>query len=270
MKMRTLAIDALYLNWAIPAAAVPPAPEPLSHQVHEWQGEGWVFLSALLFRNRNVHLERAPFLRLSYPQLDLCLYVTDGDGVPSILSVDMILPRWVRPAVALAARRPVSGGRFDFPAPSLDPAAEAWRWRVEQGAGLEVVARPGGGLPGGGPALGSWDQTVRFFRDRPRAYVEVGDHLQRIDTQPKRAPVWPLTVDIEDDSLLADLLPLAGSRRSLLHSAWLCPEVPMVFDLRLVPEMQIERAMPTPAASVRSCARSMRRPTRWPTGRAAL
>ncbi|HUO86315.1 MAG TPA: DUF2071 domain-containing protein [Thermoanaerobaculia bacterium] len=267
--MRTLVIDALYLNWALPAGAVPPAPGPLSYQVCPWDGGDWVFLSALLFRNRGVHFERAPFFRLSYPQLDLRLYAEDADGVPSVLSLGVMLPRWVRPAVALAARRPVSGAHFDFPSPSLDPAGESWSWSVEQGKRLEVVARRGAGLRGRGPGLGSWEQTVRFFRDRPRTYVDVGGRLQRIDSQHPRVAVWPLAAEVTDGSLLTELMPLAdGSAWPPLHSAWLCPEIPAVFDLRLVPDVPLEAAMPTPA--VRPCARSMRRPARWPTGRAAL
>jgi hypothetical protein len=285
----------------------------------------FVFASALLFRNRGVHFRNAPFLRLSYPQLNLRLYVVDGDGVPSVLFRDMMLPRWVQPAVALAARHPVSTARFDFPEPSLDPGGESWRWVVDQGKRLEVVARRGSGLPGAGPSLGSWDDTVRFFRERPRGYVETGDKLHRIETEHPRVTVWPLTAEVTDGSLLAELLPLAGGAGwPALHSAWLCPEIPFVFDLHLVPRLELETALPTPAASTRSrelvnpsppycaatrtplaalrgldvgpatpapsrlatgareaarngrrwihklCARSMRRPARWPTGRAAL
>lgn len=274
MKMRSLVIDALYLNWALPAAALSPPPEPLRYQGFEADGERRVFASALLFRNRGVHIDGAPFLRLSYPQLNVRLYVVDGDGVPSVLFVDMMMPLWVKPAVVLAARHPVSTARFDFPEPSLDPAGDDWRWVVAQGKRLEVVARRGSGLTGAGPSLGSWEQTVRFFRERPRGYVESGGRLHRIDTEHPRVPVWPLAAEVVDASLLADLLPLGGDGAAglpPLHSAWLCPEIPFVFDLQLVPKVQLEAAMPTPAASTRSCARSMRRPAaRWPTGRAAL
>lgn len=276
MKMRTLVIDALYLNWALPAGAVPPPPAPLTYQDREWRGERWVFASALLFRNRGVHFQSARFLRLSYPQLNVRLYALDDEGVPSVLFRDMMLPRWVKPAVALTARHPVSSARFRFPQPSLDPQpdGDGWRWVVEQGRRLEVVARPGGGLPGEGPSLGSWEQTVRFFRERPRGYVETAGGLHRIDTEHPRVTVWPLAAEVTDASLLAELLPLGGGRETWppLHSAWLCPEIPFVFDVRLVPKVAPAPRMPTPAASTRSSelARSMRRPARWPTGRAAL
>lgn len=270
MKMRSLVTDALSLNWALPEEAVGPAPHPLSYQAFPWQGRNWIFASALLFHNRGVHFESAPFLRLSYPQLDLRLHALDPDGVPSVHSLGTLLPRWVRPAVALAVRRTVTGAHFDFPSPSLDPAGESWRWSVEQGGRLEVVARRAGGLPGAGPCLGSWEETVRFFRDRPRAYAKVGGRLQRIVSEQPRVTVWPLAAEVVDDSLLAESMPLAATAWPALHSSWLCPEVSAVFDLRLVPDVPLEAAMPTPAASVRSCARSMRRPTRWPTGRAAL
>jgi hypothetical protein len=165
----------------------------------------------------------------------------------------------------------VSTARFDFHEPYLDPDGDAWRWVVDQGKRLEVVARRGSGLPGAGPSLGSWEDTVRFFRERPRGYVDTGGRLHRIETEHPRVPVWPLTAEVTDASLLGELLPLAGAAGwPPLHSAWLCPEIPFVFDLHLVPRMQLETALPTPAASTRSCARSMRRPARWPTGRAAL
>ena len=276
MKMRALVIDALYLNWALPAGSVPAAPAGLRYEERQGldeRGEGgrWVFASALLFRNRGVHIDGAPFLRLSYPQLNVRLYTVDCDGVPSVIFRDMMFPRWVKPAVALAARHPVSTARFDFPEPSLDPGGDAWRWVVEQGKRLEVVARRGSGLPGAGPSLGSWEETVRFFRERPRGYVEAGGRLHRIETEHPPVPVWPLEAEVADAGLLDELLPLRGvDVWPPLHSAWLCPEIPFVFDFHLVPKVQLEAAMPTPAASTRSCARSMRRPGRWPTGRAAL
>jgi hypothetical protein len=260
MKLRTLVIDALYLNWALPADALPPPPPPLRYQCSEWQGRRWAFASALLFRHRSARIPYLPFPRLSYPQANLRLYAVDGDGVPCVLFREMLMPRWVQPAVLLTAGHPVSTARFSFPRPSRDPDADAWHWLVEQGGRLEVVARRGAPqATGAGPSLGGWEETVRFFRERPRGYIEAGDRLRRIETEHPRATVWPMTVELTDVSLLPLLLPLDGHPGwPPLHSAWLCPEIPFVFAFRLVPKVALETGMPH-AAATRSCARSVAR-----------
>ena len=47
--------------------------------------------------------------------------------------------------------------------------------------------------------------------------------------------VWPLTAEVDGDGLLPRLLDLQpGTPFPPLHSAWLCPEIPFVFELGLV------------------------------------
>ncbi len=263
MKLRTQVRDALYLNWAVPRAALPPPPEPLRYQVREAGGREWAFASAVLFQHRAVEVPGIPFLRLSYPQLNLRLYTLDGDGVPSVLFREMLLPLWVKPAVLWVAGPPVSAARFDLPHPSDDPGGDGWRWRVERRGRLEVSARRGAPRVGAGPSLGDWEETVRFFRDRPRGYLEAGHRLRRIETEHPRVEVWPLTAEVVDHSLLARLLPLDGGGPGggwpPLHSAWLCPEIPFVFELHLVHPVEMEPSLPQ-AASTRSCARAPHRP----------
>ena len=310
MRLRSQVQDALYLNWALPASALPPPPAPLRYQTLTDSGNGddggtggtgaareVAFASALLFRHRGVHLPHLPFVRFTYPQLNLRLYTLDADRVPSVLFVDMLMPWWVGPAVRMVAKSPTSAARFTYPRPSADPAEGEWSWRVEQpwnGGGasaLQVTARRGSGLamtgvPGGAAApggaggggntsVGTWRETVRFFRERPRGYVVTAGRLRRVETEHPPVEVWPMAVDVEDDSLLERVLPLGGGGGGdgdgtgggpgggaawpALHSAWLCPQIPFVFDLAVVPHAERERdldaTLPQPASTRSTCAR---------------
>ena len=259
MKLRTLVRDGLYLNWALPAAAVPPPPPPLVYELHSEGGRDWVFASALLFRQQGLHLPALPLLRLSYPQANLRLYILDGERMPAVLFRSMLVPAWVSPAARLLGRQPVAAARFRYPRPSQDPEAEEWRWEVRRGAALAVTARRAAPAIGAGPRLGSWEATVRYFRDRRRGYAEVGARLRRIETEHPQAPVWPLAAELTDTSLLARCLPLAAGGGDgaggwpPLHSAWLCPEIPFVFELATVRGLELRTGrLPQAAASSRS------------------
>jgi hypothetical protein len=95
---------------------------------------------------------------------------------------------------------------------------------------------------------------VRYFRDRRRGYAEVGDRLRRIETEHPPAAVWPVAAELSDASLLARCLPLAGGDGwPPLHSAWLCPEVPLVFEFGTARELELGAGrLPQAAASSRS------------------
>ena len=263
MRLRSLVQDALYLNWALPAAALPEPPEPLRYQTMEGQdGEPRAFASAILFRQTGLHMPHLPVVRFTYPQLNLRLYALDADRVPSVLFLDMLMPWWIGPAVRLVSEGPASVARFDYPRPSREPDAGEWHWRVRQGGVLEVTARRC--APPGGGALGSWQETVRFFRERPRGYMVSNGRLRRVETEHPRVEVWPMAVELGERSLLDAILPLGGTEGgagegwAAPHSAWLCPEVPFVFDLAVVPQVDLEATLPRAAASTRSatCSRS--------------
>lgn len=249
MMLRTTVRDCLYLNWALPAEAVPAPPPPLRYQYHAWQGEDYVFASALLFYQDALHVPALPFLKVGYPQLNLRLYVLDEEGIPSILVRRMLTPAWVAPGVRLVTHQPVSRARLDFPRPSRNVDGGPWLWRVERGGRLEVRAWPDSPAVGEGPRLGSWDQEVRYFQERPRAYAEDSGVLHRIDARHPTSAIWPLRAEIHADGLLPRLFLLAsGARWPGLHSAWLCPEIPFVFDLGIVTKMSPAPALPQPAA----------------------
>lgn len=252
MVLRTKLRDCLYLNWALPAPALPDLPEPLRHELHAAQGREWGFASALLFFQEGLRFRALPFVRLSYPQLNLRLNVLDGEGLPAVWLRRMVVPAWVVPAARLVAGSPVRGGRLAFPRPSEDPEAEAWSWRVGGEGGLAVTARRGAPAAGAGPDLGSWEATVRYFRERRRGYVGDGGVLRRIDTRPPDAPAWPVKAEVEGAEWVAGCLGLgeggAGELARGLHSAWLCPEMAMTFEL--APARAVEEPVRRSAPSV--------------------
>lgn len=253
MLLRMTVRDCLYLNWALPVDGLPELPAPLRYQLHSWQGRDYVFASALLFHQDAVHLTPLPLLRVGYPQLDLRLYVLDAEGVPSVLFRRMLMPAWVTPGVRLLTHQPASRARLDFPRPSRNPGEGGpWTWKIERHGSLEVRAWQDSPQVGEGPRLGSWEQTVRYFSERPRSYSEGSGALHRIEAGIPRAACWPLRVEMEGDDVLSPWLPLErnGSAPAwpAVHSAWLCPEVPFVFELGLVPQIQMAPSVPSPAA----------------------
>lgn len=248
MKLHTVVRDCLYLNWALPAASVPPPPDELRYDELLWQNGAVVFASALLFRQERMHLPRIPLVRLSYPQFNLRLYVTDGDGVPAVLFRTVLVPGWVVPSMRVVADQPAQSGQFDYPRPSRTPAEEQWRWRVRRGGELRVLARQGTPCPGHGPSLGSWERVTRFFNRRRRGYFEGPSGLKRMDATHEASAFWPLEVEVEAGSLLDECLPLGGLPWPLPHSAFLCPEIPFVFELGEADERAVAHA-PAPVAA---------------------
>lgn len=233
MKVRTVLRDCLYLNWALPLSGQPPAPEPLRYEVHEAGGEKVVFASAVLFRHQALRLASLPLPRLHHPQANFRCYVQDGQGVPSVLFRRMLVPAWVLP-VGWLNRQPTAAAQFDFPSGVRQEAGERWRWSVAAGSRLTAEVRLGAAMQGGpamsaGPRFSSWEAAVTYFRHRPRGYVERRGRLSRIDASQPRVDVWPLQAEVGEDGLAAELLGVPAL--PALHSAFLCPEVPMSFEL---------------------------------------
>jgi hypothetical protein len=258
MLLRATVRDCLFLNWALPAAALPPPPAPLRYQLHPWQGEDYTFASALLFFEEGLHLPSLPLLWLTYPQCNVRLYVLDGQGVPSVLLCTRMMPAWVASGVRLMVREPAASARLAFPRPSRKLGDGRWRWRVERGrAGqvLDVTAWQAAPQVGHGPRLGTWEQSVEYFEERPRSYLPDGDELRRIETVHPPPTVWPLQAEVAAGSLLSTLLPLGdGLGWPPLHSVFLCPEIPFAFELGVVAKPQVAPAVAQAAAS-RSAAR---------------
>ena len=276
MKLRTVVRDCLFLNWALPVEGLPEPPAPLRYQRHAWQGRDHVFASALLFHHDAVRWSAFPLLRVGYPQLNVRVYVLDEDGVPSVLFQRELMPAWVAPGVRLVSHHPAASARLDFPRPSREAGAGSWSWRAERGGTLTVRAWVHSPAFGEGPRLGSWDETVRYFQERPRGYAVQGGALHRVEaSHPPVEGVWPLAAEVVGgDSLLRRLLPFAPGLQSpphpppphpshptlpapqdgdghlpALHSSWLCPEMPFSFVFDLVPRVHpVVQRLPHPAA----------------------
>ncbi|HXO25877.1 MAG TPA: DUF2071 domain-containing protein [Thermoanaerobaculia bacterium] len=274
MKLRTVVRDCLFLNWALPVEGLPEPPAPLRYQRHAWQGRDHVFASALLFHHDAVRWSAFPLLRVGYPQLNVRLYVLDEDGVPSVLFQRELMPAWVAPGVRLVSHHPAASARLDFPRPSREAGAGSWSWRAERGGTLTVRAWVHSPAFGEGPRIGSWDETVRYFQERPRGYAVQGGALHRVEaSHPPVEAVWPLAAEVVGgDSLLRHLLalapglpapphphpPLQGTpavpqdghgHLPPLHSSWLCPEIPFSFVFDLVPRVHpVVQHLPHPAA----------------------
>ena len=234
MILRTTLRDCLYLNWALPAPVLPELPEPLRYDLHAAAGREWGFASALLFFQESLRTRTLPFVRVTFPQANLRFNVLDGEGQAAVFFRRMLAPHWVVPAARLLAGQPVHGVRLDFPRPSEDPGAEEWTWRVAGEDGLAVTAKRGAAPVGPGPDLGSWEATVRYFRERRRGYSRVGGGLRRIDTRHPRSPVWPMKAELLATGWVAEGLGLAGEGAAelagRLHSVWLCPEMALTFE----------------------------------------
>lgn len=237
MRLRTLARDCLYLNWALPLEVAPPLPRPLRYEIHHQGDREWVFASALLFRLSGLRLQALPMVGLSYPQMNLRLYVLDGNGAPSVLFVRMLVPAWVAPLTGWFARQPSIAARLAYPHPSRDLEAESWSWRLRANregtrGKLEVHARMASPWLGAGPNLGGWQKAVDHFRHRAKGYVVWEDRLRRVTTSHPEVEVWPLEVELAATDLLENVFSEVDPEVwRIPHSAWLCPEIPFLFEL---------------------------------------
>lgn len=246
MRLQTVVRDCLYLNWAVPRDVLAEPPRPLRYESHRHAGETWVFASALLFHQSGLRLGPLPLAGLSYPQVNVRTYVSDA-GTPAVLFHRMLVPGWAAPAVRIVARLPCSGARLRLARPSRETGAETWEFRAQSGEGdLAVTVRPGGPLPGQGPDLGSWAATTEYFRLRDRGFALSPGGLQRIDTAQETVPLWPVLPDVADAGLLAATLGRGGGFEGVLHSAWLCPEIPLSFVTSRAVEPVLPRQVPAP------------------------
>ncbi|MEM7350004.1 MAG: DUF2071 domain-containing protein [Acidobacteriota bacterium] len=249
MYLRTRALDCLYVNWALPREVAPALPPPLRYEVHQSGGVDYVFASTLLFHLSGLRLETLPFLRLSYPQMNCRVYVLDGDGVPSVLFRRILVPAWVVTASRWLSRQPTAAARFAYPRPSKGPRSDAWSWSVHNHQSLELAGKLASPRFGPGPNLGAWEITLDYFRQRPRGYVLWKEQLRPIATSKVSVEVWPLQVEVGSAGLVAECFPDAtGDVWGVPHSAWLCPEIPFIFELGELRTLQLPRRRATAAS----------------------
>jgi Uncharacterized conserved protein (COG2071) len=262
MRLRMTVRDCLFLNWALPARILPDPPPPLRYQLHPFEGRNYTFVSALLLHQDSVRLSALPMLRLSYPQLDVRHCVLDGDGTPSVLYRRMLMPAWVAPGARLFAHQPASPAHLRFARPSRNLDDSSWRWQADHRGRLTVSAAPAPPRFGEGPRVGSWEETVRYFQERPWGYAQEGATLHRFANSQPPNGVWPLRAEVDGVEVVANLLDLSpgalydssrdADRWPALHSAWLAPELAFSFALALVPKVAhgLPQPLPQPAGRV--------------------
>jgi len=243
MHLQSLARDCLYLNWALPLERAPALPVPLRYEIHTDGGEHFVFVTALCYRLSGLRLQALPMLWIGYPQMSVRLYVLDEDGVSSVLFLRVLVPPWVVPGSRLFGRQTAIAARLDFPSSPVEPRDEGWSWRVaSRGRQLEVAARPAAPEAPRPPRVGSWYEMVNHFRHRRHAYALRGQRLRPITTSRPAVSVWPVAAEVSDAGLIARAVPGFGTDDwPELHSAWICPEIPMRFEIGKSFDVQLAR-----------------------------
>jgi hypothetical protein len=255
--LETALADALYLNWAIPLAALPPLPPGLRYD----QGGGVVrpepshgFFSLVLFRQVGLHLRGASWLALSYPQVNARLYVRDAAGTAAVLVLRQLVPGWVVPVGRLIGGQPLSAAVCEFPdglprARSEEGAVDAsdarvWRWKFSAGARLAVAVEIGAAAGSTAPGGRAWEEEVAFFRDRTRTFWRQGGALRRVATEPPPTTVLPVRARLEQADWLATFLPFAPAAGwADLHSAFLVPRVQLVFAFDAARDLPVAAPM---------------------------
>jgi hypothetical protein len=245
MILRSTLHDCLYLNWAVPLDALPGPPESLRYDRRDSADGPVVFASALLFRQHGLGVQGLPLPRLDAPQFELHLCTVDSAGVPSTLVVSVLVPLWIAAGSRWVSRQPARGARLEYPASTAD--SPRWRWRVQRSGGLLVEGEAGAPGVGAGPSLGTWDQTVAYFRRRGVAYSSVSGALVRTDIRRPRVGVTPVRAEVLENALLVRELPgLGDTGVPLLHSAWLCGPMDVVYDTSGAERAVVGSQVPAP------------------------
>lgn len=266
MHLSAVAHDCLEIHWAVPLESLAPVPLPLRYQTHEADdGTEWIFATLSAGHLDAARLEPWSAPRLSYPQLVTRLAVTDGDGEPASFVRRLLVPFWTVPLVRLFGEGRARAARLDLPRPSrqgvpLDAQEDGWVWRARSRRPFVVRAwpAPGAAAPAELPSLGSAEETLRYFRRRPRTFTRRADGtLASIGVEKARGEPVRMGAAVEVDDLLADglgLLPESqrGGRAPVLHSAWLLPEVEVAY----VSDPAARRSQPAVARASTVSARS--------------
>ena len=226
MKLQSTVHDCLYLNWMLDPGTAPGLPEGLSYDCREIGGQERCFASLLLFRQRGLHWTPTPWLPLSHPQANLRLYVVDGAGSPAVVFLAIWVPGWMSGVMRSMTGVPATGARLRFPRAPVYPDLRG-TWMIECGQRVVVTSRPG---VIAGAKLGTWPQTVEFFRRRENGYVETGRGWRRVNAVQPDAEATPVSVTIEESDLTDKVMGEALSGADL-QSAFLCEKLPFSFEL---------------------------------------
>lgn len=262
MQWKASAHDCLYVNWAVPRETLPTPPRPLRYEIHEVDDVELVFVTALLFHVRRLQPAAWGWPEISFPQLNFRAYALDRQGVPSVLFLQLLMPWWVVPASRLLGRQPARAAHLHFARPSRRPDAGSWRWRALAPEELEIVGSLGSLGRGDGPTLGGWETTVAYFRSRSRVYSADENRLRELEADETSTEPVPVRVEVEQAGLLRRFLPaVEADRWARPHSAWICPEIPVILELG---HLRRRTMVPTLTAPTSGCWRasyaSLRRP----------
>lgn len=226
MRLHSTVHDCLYINWDLDPEAAPDLPSELTYDRRQINGQDRCFASLLLFRQRGLQLVSMPWLPLSHAQSNLRLYVVDGDGRPAVLFVAIWVPWWMSGVMRTLAGVPATSARLRFPRGPVLPD-DRRRWSIEGGSRFSVEMRAGATAGG---RLGSWRQTVEFFRHRENGYIATEGGLRRVEAVQPEAQATPVAVTVEEATLVDEALGGAlGAAR--LQSAFLCKKLPFEFEL---------------------------------------
>ena len=230
MILHTVIQDCLWLNWAVPEEALPPVPKPLAYDVCKTPEGGFVFVSARLFRQHGLG-SGMKLPGVSYPQCLLQACALDGDGLECTWIFSVLLPNWLATSVRWVAGRPARGARLDYPAAG-DPGCrgEDWRWSVRRGSALAVEASLLNSPPGAGPSLGSWEETLAYFRRQRLEYVRVRGKWRRVEVDRSSTAAVPVTARVLEGGLVIESLGGLPASLPPLHSSWLLPTVNISFE----------------------------------------
>lgn len=244
MRWTTRAQDCLYVNWAIPRALAPPCPPSMSYEMQRSEGQEVVFVSVLLFRWSGHLAGLAPRWGVSVPQMHMRFYVVDAQGAPATLVHRIWAPLWLAPISTLIRRHPTKVARCRFPRLARQQKQggqdgqdgngqdqDVWVWSVRGGGALTVQGKLAPPTLGPGPDLGNWQQTVQHFRRRSAGYLRgLGDRVRSYQRVRPGGDVLPLQVEVEANALLVGVLPQVQREVwSQPHSAWVCPEIPLIW-----------------------------------------
>lgn len=226
MKLHSSVHDCLYINWAIDLERAPELPPGLSYDHRAVAGKEICFASLLLFRQRGLHWVSLPWLPVSHPQANLRLYVVDRDHRPAVLFLALWVPGWVSGLMRTLGGVPAQRAKMDFPDGPVLPGAQGC-WSVRCGECFQVETRPGGVA---GRELGSWTETVDFFRRREVGYLTGKHGLRQVNAAQPDADAVPVSVSIADASLARRSMGDALEGRPV-QSSFLCETLPLELEL---------------------------------------
>ncbi len=241
MRFHSELRDALYVNWALPTGALPVPRAPLGLDTLRRGDSELGFVTLVLFHQTGLRTAGVPWPALSFPQCNLRLLVRDEERVASILFLRQLVPAWVVPFARAFARQPASAAVFE----ATGGKGGEVRWRFAAGQKLDLVARPG--APPVEPLVpGGWDESVAFFRERPRGYVETNGGLRRIQAAHPSSAAIPMRIELGCADWLEARLPAVPAEAwSQVHSAFLIPSIQL--SIAVEPSREARAAETLPA-----------------------